>query len=141
MDLAPVTFVTGVYFIAEKGCNMRKRNTERETKKYHLSLSSRVIFICFVLSIAVMSASVVTNYIELKENMTDIFDRYLQDTAHSAGDVCGLLYSSENGNTPDLKYKQYVESLKIEQLPSSYTYVVDPATTNMLYHPTAEKIG
>ena len=91
---------------------------------------ANIISYCLMLSVAIMCAMSVTNYIETKEYVNNVFDDYLLDAAVATGNLCSILYSDNNGAIPAVKYTQYLGSLKIEQLPSSYFYVVDAATSS-----------
>ncbi len=106
-----------------------------------MSIKKTVTLMCALLVLTVMGASSFTNYLELKTELTGIFDDYLMDTAEASGEICSILYNEFNGEIPDTKYTQYFKDLKIKELPTSYTYVVDTSNSNMVYHPTADKIG
>ena len=110
-------------------------------KVIKMSIKKIVLIMSTVLALAVMSTSSITNYVELQKELTDVCDDYLLDMADSAGKICSILYVDNGGEIPDTKYTQYFQNLKIKQLPSSYTYVVDAMDSNMVYHPTDEKIG
>lgn len=110
-------------------------------KRKKISLKLLIILTCLVITIVVMGASSVTNFVEINSSLNTIFDDYLEDTAEAAGEVCSILYTEFNGEIPSTKYMQYFAGLNIEELPSSYTYVVDATNSNMVYHPTKEKIG
>lgn len=106
-----------------------------------MSIKKTVLIMCTILVIAVMGASTITNYAELHAELTTTFDDYLLDMADTSGKICSILYTNHNGEISPIQYTQYFQGLKINQLPSSYTYVVDADTSNMVYHPTKEKIG
>lgn len=110
-------------------------------EKRRVSLLTNIISYCLILSAAIMCAMSLVNYAETKKYVSNVFDDYLLDEAVAAGNLCSILHTDYNGNIPDVKYTQYLDGLKIKQLPSSYFYVVDAATGTMLYHPTEEKIG
>lgn len=105
------------------------------------TLKRAVICMALFLSLAVMAANNIINYLELNKHLTKVFDDYLIDVTTSAGEIGTTLYKEFEGDIPAEKLTEYFSTLSIEELPSSYTYVVDTATSNMLYHPTKEKIG
>ena len=113
----------------------------KKVKGIKASLKTQIMSCSAVLAVAILLVMAVASYSEMNKYLTNIFDSYLTDEASSAGNLCGVLYADNNGEIPELKYEQYLKDLSIEQLPSSYVYVVDATNSNMVYHPTKEKIG
>ena len=106
-----------------------------------LKLKTIMCLICVVMVLTATMVSTSVSYFETKDCLVRTFEDYLEDTVESAGEVAQILYNDNDGNIPVERYMQYFSDLKIKQLPSSYTYVVDPVSGNMEYHPTSDKIG
>ena len=94
-----------------------------------------------VISILVTIASMATTYVEFGGDINGILKNYMQDMAHSGGELAQVLYTEYEGNIPAGEWEGYFSSMSIERLPSSYAYVVDLNSKEMVFHPTAEKIG
>lgn len=94
-----------------------------------------------VLSVVITATCMITTNIEFGGNNSKIIQDYMTDMATSGGEIVQTLYKEFENQVPDDKWKQYFGDMKIEDLPSSYAYIVDLHTKNMVFHPTAEKIG
>ena len=98
-----------------------------------------IMLICLVAEIT--AASAIATTVGISKRLNNIFEDYLTDMALTGGEVAQTLYREFSGEIPDEKWEEHFSGMKIEELPSSYTYVVDTHTNEMIFHPTAEKIG
>lgn len=111
-------------------------------KKFRITnVKSVVMIMLVVLAFVITAASTVTTYIEFGGNTNKIIEDYMEDMATSGGKVAQTLYKEFSGDIPREKLSEYFKGMSIEELPSSYAYLVDLNTKEMLYHPTEEKIG
>lgn len=111
-------------------------------KKFRITNFKSIVFIMIVVSsLFVAMASMITTYVEFGGNVTKTLENYMEDLASSGGLVAEILYDEHQNAVPVEEWEENFKNMKIEKLPSSYTYVVDAQTTMMLFHPTAEKIG
>lgn len=112
------------------------------SKKFRATdVKSIVLFMMVGLSIILTAANIIVNKVEFGGKIDSIIQGYMSDMATSGGEVVQTLYKEFEGDVPAAKWDEYFSEMKIEELPSSYAYVVDIETKNMLFHPTAEKIG
>lgn len=86
-------------------------------------------------------AAIIVSDIEFGGDIQTIFKCYMEDMANSGGEVTQTLYKEFDGEVPAEKWEEYFGHMTIEELPSSYAYVVDANTGNFLFHPTKDKIG
>ncbi len=101
-----------------------------------------IVFLMIVVSsLFVAMASMLTTYFEFGGNLTGTLENYMEDLAASGGSTAQILYEEYKEDVPAEEWESAFKDMNIENLPSSYAYVVDAQTTTMLYHPTAEKIG
>lgn len=105
------------------------------------NVKSIVLIMIVVVSMVITAASMIITYLEFGGNTNVIFQNYMEDMSSNGGEVVQSLYTQYDGEVPEEKWDQYFSDMKIEKLPSSYAYIVDLNTANMLYHPTKEKIG
>ena len=105
------------------------------------NVKSMVVIMLVVTSLFITAASMITTYIEFGGNINQILENYMVDMAVSGGEIVQTLDVEFSGDIPTEKFQQYFGSMKIEKLPSSYAYIVDLNTKEMLFHPTADKIG
>ena len=111
-------------------------------KKFRITNMKSVVFIMMVvLAVVVTSISMIMTKIQFGGDTEKIISDYMLDMASSGGEVAQTLYKEFNGEVPAEKWTEYFGDMNIEELPSSYAYVVDLNSTQMLFHPTAEKIG
>lgn len=113
-----------------------------EKKKFRVTnVKSIILIMLIVLAVVLTGLNVLTTKLEFGGSTGKIFQDYMTDMAKSGGEIAQILYSDHGADVPQDKWEQYFAEMKIEELGSSYAYVVDLNTTNMLYHPTADKIG
>lgn len=113
-----------------------------EKKKFRVTnVKSIMQIMMIVLSVVLTALNIFTTKFEFGGNTENIFQDYMTDMANSGGEIVQILYNDYGDEVPVDKWEQYFAGMKIEELASSYAYVVDLNTTNMLFHPTAEKIG
>lgn len=105
------------------------------------NVKSIVLIMIVVVSMVITAASMIITYLEFGGNTNVILQNYMEDMSSNGGELVQSLYTEYDGEVPEEKWNQYFSDMKIEKLPSSYAYIVDLNTTNMLYHPTKEKIG
>lgn len=111
-------------------------------KRFRITnVKSLVVIMIVVISVVITAANMITAYIEFGGNINETLENYMMDMASSGSEVVQTLYKEFEGEVPAEKWSQYFGEMNIEKLPSSYAYVVDLNTTNMLFHPTADKIG
>lgn len=117
------------------------RKAEMKAKFRITNVKSIVVIMIIVISIFITTASMITVYLKFGGNIYDILQNYMSDMAYSGGEIVQTLYKEFDDNVPAEKWAEYFKNMQIEQLPSSYAYVVDLRTKEMLYHPTESKIG
>ncbi|MDO5155767.1 MAG: methyl-accepting chemotaxis protein [Eubacteriales bacterium] len=111
-------------------------------KKFRITnVKSLVVVMIVVISLVITAASMITTYVEFGGDVDDILQEYMENMASSGGEIVQTLYTEFEGEVPAEKWTEYFADMHIGELPSSYAYIVDLNTTNMLFHPTADKIG
>lgn len=113
-----------------------------EHVKLWKSLRMKIIGAVFIMVLLTGVMFMVIFIPNIKDTLNQNTKRYMEDTAHAYGSAIEeniVKFGADralDSNTLDQK----LEGVKINDLKSSYIYVVDPTGT-MLYHPTPEKIG
>lgn len=100
------------------------------------NVKTLTVMMATALAIILTIASVITVQIEVSSFSDKVFTDYLTDMANSGKEVLQTLYVEFDGSIPSMKLSQYFENMNIEELPSSYVYIVDTSTGKLLYHPT-----
>jgi methyl-accepting chemotaxis protein len=111
-------------------------------KRFRITnVKSLVVIMLVVVAIFITASSMITAYVEFGGDINQILESYMRDMASSCGEILQSLADENNGDVPVEEMRQRFGDISIEKLPSSYAYVVDLNTKEMLYHPTSEKIG
>lgn len=111
-------------------------------KRFRITnVKSLVVIMLVVVALFITASSMITAYVEFGGDINQILESYMRDMASSCGEILQSLADENNGDVPVEEMRQRFGDISIEKLPSSYAYVVDLNTKEMLYHPTSEKIG
>lgn len=119
-----------------------KRGLDRSRdKKVSLPLKIKGLVFVAVMITLVIFITIVVAMPQVRKTMSGMVQGYIHDVVVSNGQILGTEVSAR-GRTALSKEKleTLFKDLKIQNVESSYAYVVD-ADGTMLYHPTAEKIG
>lgn len=113
-----------------------------QKKKVRITDVKSIVFIMMVvLAVVLTIVNVVVNKIEVGGQLSSVFQDYMENMAVSNGKVVNTLYNEYGNSVPTGRWGANFKDVKIKELPSSYAYVVEIRTKNMVYHPTIAKIG
>ncbi len=123
---------------------MVKKDNGIQRKKesgFFSSLRFKMLLCVLIITLLVGAVMVLIAIPAMSEQMTGITQNYIYDLSIQVGQQIDIL--QENGNSTqqmEEKIPGIVQDVSVENVESSYCYVVDSNGT-MLYHPVAEKIG
>ncbi|MCR4651217.1 MAG: hypothetical protein K5662_05640 [Lachnospiraceae bacterium] len=115
-----------------------QKNQKNQKKKGSLVLKISVLFL--VLIVLALAINTIATIPQVESTTDSIYGNYALAVAqNAAAKVEGI--AAEDLESGDLgAYKGALEDIKIEDVDSSYAYLIDSEGI-VLYHPTAEKIG
>lgn len=133
MSICDLTYTTNT----SRGGSILKTKAKFRITNIKSIVLLMVIAVAFILT----AGSVISTAIGVSSSLNKVFQDYMSDTCNIGSEVAQTLYKEFNGEVPAAKWEEYFGEMKLDELPTSYAYVVDSKTTNMLFHPTPEKIG
>ena len=110
-------------------------------KKVSLPLKIKGLIFVAIMITLVIFITIVVAMPQVRKTMSATVQGYIHDVVVSNGQILGTEVSARGRSALSKnKLETLFKDLKIQNVESSYAYVVDSDGT-MLYHPTAEKIG
>lgn len=126
---------------------MKKKRTlekkvEENGKQMRLSLKWKGLILVTAMIMFVVGVTVAVAMPQIRSTMTSTVQGYMLDLAKDNGRILDVEVESYGTNVAlsEKKLAELFQDVKIENVDSSYAYVVS-ADGTMLYHPKAEKIG
>ncbi len=119
-----------------------KRGLDRSrNKKVSMPLKIKgLIFVAIMITLVIL-ITILVALPQVRQTMSATVQGYIHDVVVSNGEILGTEVSARGRSALSKdKLESLFNDLKIQNVESSYAYVVD-ADGTMLYHPTAEKIG
>lgn len=119
-----------------------KRGLDRSRdKKVSLPLKIKGLIFVAIMITLVIFITIVVAMPQVRKTMSGMVQGYIHDVVVSNGEILGTEVAARGRSALSKdKLETLFKDLKIQNVESSYAYVVD-ADGTMLFHPTAEKIG
>lgn len=124
------------------GNTTKNKNANQNIKKYvKMSLKTKGLILVAIMMSLVMLISILVAIPQIQSTMEETVAGYIEDAVVSNGKILATEVSARGRSAlSQQKLQELFQDLKIQNVDSSYAYVVADDGT-MLYHPTAEKIG
>ena len=119
-----------------------EKKVEENGKRMRLSLKWKGLILVTAMIMFVVGVTVAVAMPQIRSTMTSTVQGYMLDLAKDNGRILDVEVESYGTNVAlsEKKLAELFQDVKIENVDSSYAYVVS-ADGTMLYHPKAEKIG
>ena len=119
-----------------------EKKVEENGKQMRLSLKWKGLILVTAMIMFVVGVTVAVAMPQIRSTMTSTVQGYMLDLAKDNGRILDVEVESYGTNVAlsEKKLAELFQDVKIENVDSSYAYVVS-ADGTMLYHPKAEKIG
>lgn len=127
----------------EKGKNISRTELPDRQKVGALqSIKTKILILVVGAIVATALITLIASMPLVRKNMSELIKNYMSDLAVVTGENIArdvAVFGAEDVLAPEA-LEQLAGGIQIENMESSYAYVVAPDGT-MLYHPTADKIG